>query len=382
MKVLYFMNHADHGGAALALYDLIFELKNKKDLEIVVITGKKNNLNKMLTDIGIENYSSNFKNFMSSSKKPKWLWKKILKIRHDLSFCIAKREIEKIIDFSTIDIIHSNLNRIDIGAYFAKKYNKKHVWHIREHAKGDFELIPIYKNYISYMNSFDSQFIAISKSVMNVWSKRGLNNDNIRLIYDGIKVKKFEREQQKINNCLKIIFIGGYNGNKGQEYFIDAISTLDKEIVDNLYVDFYGSGLEEKKLYLKNKIRNSHLEKNITLNGYDPEIYSKISQYDVGINCSTAEGFGRVTVEYMMAGLCVIASDQGANTELITNNETGLLYKYGDKNDLADKVRYLYNNLEICKEMGNKAQKRASEKFSIEVHSAKVYNLYQELINS
>ena len=148
-----------------------------------------------------------------------------------------------------------------------------------------------------------------------------------------------------------------------------------------MYIDFYGSGLEEKGSYLKDKIRSYNLERNITLNGYDPEIYSKISQYDVGINCSTAEGFGRVTVEYMMTGLCVIASDQGANTELIDHNETGLLYKYGDKNDLADKVRYLYNNLEICKEMGNTAQKIASEKFSIEVHSAKVYDLYQELIN-
>ena len=42
MKVLYFMNHVGQGGAALALYDLIVELKNKTDIEIVVITGKKN----------------------------------------------------------------------------------------------------------------------------------------------------------------------------------------------------------------------------------------------------------------------------------------------------------------------------------------------------
>lgn len=381
MKILYFMNHADQGGAALALYDLIVELKKKEDLKIIVITGKKNELNKMLTDIDIENYNANFKNFMSSEKRPKWIWKILFRLRHDLSFYIARRKIEKVIDFSTIDIIHSNLNRIDIGAYFAKKYNKKHVWHIREHAKGDFELIPIYKNYISYMNSFDSNFVAISKSVMNVWCKRGIKKNNIKLIYDGVKVNKFPQKSDKSKECLKIIFMGGYNGNKGQEYLIDAIAALDKEIINCISIDFYGSGLKEKRQYLEEKIRSNKLEKVITLNNYNSNIQSKISEYDVGINCSTMEGFGRVTVEYMMAGLCVIASNQGANTELITDKESGLLYNYGDKMDLANKIKYIYNNLEKCKLMGKAAQRRAVENFSIETHAKNIYHLYQELIN-
>ena len=62
------MNHADQGGAALALYDLIAELKKSTDIEAIVITGKNNNLNKMLSEIGIENYSLPFKNFASSQK--------------------------------------------------------------------------------------------------------------------------------------------------------------------------------------------------------------------------------------------------------------------------------------------------------------------------
>lgn len=87
------MNHVGQGGAALALYDLIVELKNKTDLEIVVITGKQNELNEMLTDIGIENYTSKFKNFMSSSKNPKFIWRILLRIRHDLSFYIDRKSV-------------------------------------------------------------------------------------------------------------------------------------------------------------------------------------------------------------------------------------------------------------------------------------------------
>ena len=36
------------------------------------------------------------------------------------------------------------------------------------------------------------------------------------------------------------------------------------------------------------------------------------------------QGFGRVTVEYMCAGLAVIASDCGANPELIQHDVTGI----------------------------------------------------------
>ena len=53
MKILYFMNHADKGGAMLALYDLLVELKKYKDIEPIVITGKKNKFNKMLDEIEI-----------------------------------------------------------------------------------------------------------------------------------------------------------------------------------------------------------------------------------------------------------------------------------------------------------------------------------------
>lgn len=43
MRVLYVMNHVGQGGAALALYDLIIELKKTGDVEAIVITGKKMN---------------------------------------------------------------------------------------------------------------------------------------------------------------------------------------------------------------------------------------------------------------------------------------------------------------------------------------------------
>ena len=58
------MNHADQGGAALALYDLIKEIKNNYlEIEPIVITGKKNKLNKMFDELGVENSKKLFCRF-------------------------------------------------------------------------------------------------------------------------------------------------------------------------------------------------------------------------------------------------------------------------------------------------------------------------------
>lgn len=136
MKILYFMNHVGQGGAALALYDLIVELKSNYDVEMVVFTGKQNQLNGMLDSIGVENHVAPYKNFMSSTHYPIWLWRVLLRIRHDICLPFAIRKIEKEVNVTDFDIIHSNLNRIDIGAILAKKYSKPHLWHIREHGQG------------------------------------------------------------------------------------------------------------------------------------------------------------------------------------------------------------------------------------------------------
>ena len=95
--------------------------------------------------------------------------------------------------------------------------------------------------------------------------------------------------------------------------------------------------------------------------------------------CSRQEGFGRVTVEYMMAGLPVIASDIAANKELI-NSETGLLYHVGDIHSLKEKIVYLVNHRDLIEKMGRKAREYAQTSFSTEINTELVYNEYLKII--
>ena len=404
MKVLYFMNHADHGGAVLALYDLIVELKKiSSDYYPIVITGKKNKLNDMLSDIGVENYYADFKNFLSSYKSPYFITHAALWLRYEIGKRKGINEIESLIDFSEIDVIHSNLDRIDIGALFAQKYSIPHIWHIREHTKiytgvlvpkafeseeteTDFNLVSIKNNPVKYMNSFcngRNYFIAISKSVKQVWVKKGIASDRIQLIYDGIRHELFDvnnREHLLSNSSedkVKIVFLGGYCKEKGQEEFIQVLKKISPSILKKLQVDFYGSG---DSSYIQ-KIAKPLVDSGIVrINAYVPDIYKRLNSYDVGINCSSAEGFGRVTVEYMLAGLCPLVSNRGANTELVEDRLNGIIYEKGNCNDLVEKTAFLVSNPEIIHKYGLAARNRAIKLFTMSKHANAVMQLYLDVL--
>lgn len=385
MKVLYFMNHVGQGGAALALYDLIVELKNNYDIEAVVFTGKRNQLNDMFDAIGVENHVAPYRNFMSSLHCPTWLWKIIFKIRHDMCLPIAIHKIETEVNVADFDIIHSNLNRIDIGAILAKKYNKPHLWHIREHGEGDFELIAIVNNTVKYMEKFHSTYVAISKSVMDKWVDRGLPEDKIKLVYDGVRSEMVSPKQFdniKNDKILKIVFMGGYTPSKGQEFLVDALIKMPDDYRQRIRADFYGNGDQNYKKYLINKTERAGIDGIVNFHSYISDIYDKLNQYDIGINCSKNEGFGRITVEYMMAGLCTIATDTGANPELIRNEETGFLFEYGDVNGLISILCNLIDNPSRITDTGARASKDVRCRFSMKTHAKEIFQIYNNMITT
>ena len=290
-------------------------------------------------------------------------------------------EIEKKIDLKSIDCIHTNTSIVDIGAVVAQKYKIKHVWHIREFGKEDFDLVSYRKNYIEFMNQSSNVFVMISNAVEKVWLEKGLENEKVKLIYDGIDVSDIKIRQKKSENSkMKILFSGAITENKGQKCLIEALSYISKEILKNIEVDFLGKGTEEYERKLKSMAKEKHLDKNIRFLGYCSDLRERLQSYDAGIVCSRSEGFGRVTAEYMAAKLCVIASNTGANTELIQNNVNGLLYEYNNNMDLANKIAYLYNNRQKIDEFGEKARQRILENFTKEINAINIKKLYDRIM--
>lgn len=387
MRVIFIPDVVEYYGATEALLQMIILLADNYGVEPVILTSGTGRIAQFACEHGFESYaighlaflngvgSTTVKRVLKEKLKPFLIW------RYQIRNWQAIKKAETYVDFSNVDLIHTNVNRNDIGALLAKKYNLPHVWHIREFGDLDYDCVSMRKDYISFMNDHTSVFPVISDAVKEHWAKKGIGKEQMRLVYDGVNETRFNpgKKEETQNGLLRIVFCGSLNETKGQWQLIEAIARLEPPERQQLCVDIYGSGTKEYVAFLQQKIREYGLENTVHMRGYCDCMEAKLPDYDIGMMCSRSEGFGLVTVEYMMSGLCVIASNTGANPELVSDGECGLLYRYGDIDHLTEKLRFALSHRGMLQEMGKKARVHACENFTAARNAAQIYAIYQEL---
>lgn len=87
-------------------------------------------------------------------------------------------------------------------------------------------------------------------------------------------------------------------------------------------------------------------------------------------------------LESYASGTAVISSNIGSFRECVVDNETGLLFKAGDPDDLAQKMRYALDHPEQVALMSQKARIAALEKYSRTMHLSRLESLFKSLIKN
>ena len=106
-----------------------------------------------------------------------------------------------------------------------------------------------------------------------------------------------------------------------------------------------------------------------------------LAAFDIGVLCSHAESFSNALIEYMAAGLPIIASDVGGSGEAISHEKTGLLYAPGSANGLEDGLRRLITNGSLGKKLGATAREVALSKYSQEASLTAHAQFYERVLS-
>ena len=265
---------------------------------------------------------------------------------------------------------------IDIGARSAKACNIANIWHLREFGKQDFNFCSANPFFIKEMNGRQNRFISISNVVTKTWIERGINKENIKTIYDGVDAQRFSGTKIKCDDGkIRFVMCGSFCNAKGQKLLVEAVSQLSPSERENICVDLYGKAegaYYEETLDMVHRLKLDNL---ISFKGYAENIPELLARYDVGILCSKAEAFGRVTAEYMLAGLCTVAPLSGANPEIIADG-CGVLYPVGDISSLTRAMREMIEGRIDYIEIGKKARREAVERFDINKNANKIIEYF------
>ena len=384
MRVLYFVGgNDDKYGAQILATEIVSLMQRRHEVEYCVVTAKEGRTNRKCSELGIENYTSCYKYstyYPLQNPCLNVIKRTVKRIMIDFSDKKAIYKIEKEIDVSSFDIIHTNINRDMIGGYFSRKYDIPHVWHLQEMYDSHFGLKTVRKKQLEWMNNNCDQYIAISNTVANDWITHGLMPSKMNTIYNGIQLDNYKQRQisAKDSQAIRFVMAGVVCKEKGQEQLIDAIASLPMSIQHRIEIDFYGGGKEEYLNYLFEKVSKYKLDKQISFKGYRDNISEVLYKYDVGVNCSKGEGFGLSTVEFMASRLCVLVSNCGANTELIHDQQNGLVFEYGCPKSLADCIEELYLDPEKRNRLMRNAY-NSSLKYSISECVDGIYQVYERL---
>ena len=92
------------------------------------------------------------------------------------------------------------------------------------------------------------------------------------------------------------------------------------------------------------------------------------------------ENFPNSALESFAFYKSIIASDIGSLRELVTNEETGLLFEVGNANSLRDALIKMYNNPDLARAWGLNGYNKLVDKFSSQLHYHKLLNVFRELL--
>jgi glycosyltransferase involved in cell wall biosynthesis len=83
----------------------------------------------------------------------------------------------------------------------------------------------------------------------------------------------------------------------------------------------------------------------------------------------------------MSHGLPVIASRIGGMPDIVEDGVTGLLFEPGNANDLAAKMRHLWDSPELCRRMGQAGREKAIREYSDDVYYERLMAVYLKAIS-
>lgn len=361
MKVLLAATSDDvQTGASHCYLDIVREFK-KRNIDFVSLVPKSGDLSEFLENMGVKTYivkdqvgawqvNSDYQ--MSFINYLKYLVKCVYNF-------FAVNKAKRIIKREKIDIVHVNSLSRCTAAKAAYELNVPYVWHIRELLEDGLKSKFVNKDEAIKLLNNAEKVVCISKTVEDYYvSRYGLSNTVV--IYDGVDVDKFYCKRDILNSDkIKIGIIGRVDEQKRQNVFIDAIIQLYREykniecyIVGGYYDDDYYHNLV-------NKIKDNNLENVVHFTGFVERPEEYIKKCDIVCVCSYAEAFGLTTIEAMLSRALVIASDSGANSELIEDGKNGLLYACDDIEDLHIKIDKVIHDKHTANEISRRGQESA-----------------------
>ncbi|MBT6231382.1 MAG: glycosyltransferase, partial [Candidatus Scalindua sp.] len=231
-----------------------------------------------------------------------------------------------------------------------------------------------------------AKFVLVSRSEQQIALKYGLASiSKCVLIENGIQIgngKNIEKEELPVPDVFCEIvppdsFVIGmlsrFDIIKNIPYAIRNLSHYMKNH-DDVFLIIGGDG--EVRRAIEHTISEYNLQNKVILLGFIKDIKHFFSLIDIYLNTSHGEAFGFSTVEAMKYGVPVVASNVYGNSDVIDDNNTGLLFPLDKPVLLAEKINILKNDKKAYDRLTKGASRIFKKRFNLKRTLEETSELY------
>lgn len=229
-------------------------------------------------------------------------------------------------------------------------------------------------------------FIANSKAGAKfLQDKFSLISDQVTIIHNAFvpdmdaNLKKLPTNEHD-SKRLKLIHVANFFGEKDYDTLLKAVQILDMQINEfELHVCGGFINDSDKSMFFQ-QIRELGIEKRIIFYGAisREKVFKLLYNSDIGLLSSRSEGQPNSVMEYMYAGLPVVATLIPGVQEVVGEENEKWLFDVGNAAGLASQIYFLSQNPSIMSELGRYNRKRIIEQFG----SDKIIQLWSKIIGN
>ena len=197
---------------------------------------------------------------------------------------------------------------------------------------------------------------------------------NTQIISNGINLDVYSPEKNKTELDFTITMIGRFTQFRDHDTLINACNKCLKKI-PNLKLILAGDGetFEDIKKGTLNKNLKSFIQFTGTLN--EKEILNLLHSTTVYVHSSLAETMSTSIMQAMAVGLPIISTNISGIRNMLTDNQTALLFEPQNVDQLSKLILQLHSNYELRENISINARLYAENKFSNETMFSLYYNL-------
>ena len=287
-----------------------------------------------------------------------------------------------------IDLVHCHYLREHYTALLAKKYRPGLRVVYTNHFVLANDFVTRFTNRI--MDRKQDQIIAVCSRGKEQLIANGWSGDRIQVIFNAVDPADWagSRADSTLRSELGLeedrfvmLCASRFAEDKGHRYLIDSVKRLTELTAAPFTLLLAGDGplLEPAKA----QVKALGLEDRVIFLGFRQDMKNLFHAADLYVNSSRHEALSFLIVEAMAAGLPVIATDMGGNSDIVNDQAgCGLLVEYDNPDSMAAAMKRFLEDPAFLARCRENAGRTVEENFEIRKMCQATYGVYEKALRA